>query len=169
MEDREKIRRAYFVDKKSQRQIARELACSRDSVKKEIESAEFGQYALTRPRPAPVLGPHKPRIDELLEENEHLPREQRYIGHTIYKDIYAKGYRGSESTVRGYIAQRRGEKRRPQVCIPRTHRRISFNNQNPDWEGRTRFSRLRPDYEPVIKKCNHYPFPCLRTMQHFGL
>ena len=31
VEDREKIRRAYFVDKKSQRQIARELGCSRDS------------------------------------------------------------------------------------------------------------------------------------------
>jgi transposase len=118
VEDREKIRRAYFVDKKSQRQIAKELGCSRDSVKKAIESAESGQYTLTRPRPAPVLGPYKARIDELLEENERLPRKQRYIGHTIYKDIYAKGYRGSESTVRGYIAQRRGEKRRPQVYIP---------------------------------------------------
>jgi transposase len=118
VEDREKIRRAYFVDKKSQRQIARELGCSRDSVKKAIESAESGQYTLTRPRPAPVLGPYKTRIDELLEKNEHLPRKQRYIGHTIYKDIYAQGYRGSESTVRGYIAQRRGEKRRPQVYIP---------------------------------------------------
>jgi transposase len=101
VEDREKIRRAYFVDKKSQRQIAKELGCSRDSVKKAIESAESGQYTLTRPRPAPVLGPYKARIDELLEENERLPRKQRYIGHTIYKDIYAKGYRGSESTVRG--------------------------------------------------------------------
>jgi transposase len=118
VEDREKIRRAYFIEKKSQRQIAKELKRSRDTVSKAIESAEPARYALTQPRPAPVLGPYKARIDELLEENERLPRKQRYIGHTIYKDIYAKGYRGSESTVRGYIAQQRREKRRPQVYIP---------------------------------------------------
>jgi len=118
VEDREKIRRAYFIEKKSQRQIAKELGCSRDTVKKAIESAESVQYTLTRPRPAPVLGPYKARIDELLEKNERLPRKQRYIGHTMYKDIYTKGYRGSESTLRGYIAQRRREKRRPQVYIP---------------------------------------------------
>jgi len=118
VEDREKIRRAYFIEKKSQRQIAKELGCSRDTVKKAIESAEPGRYTLTQPRPAPVLGPYKTRIDELLEENERLPRKQRYIGHTIYKDIHAQGYTGSESTVRGYIAQRRREKRRPQVYIP---------------------------------------------------
>ena len=118
VEDREKIRRAYFIEKKSQRQIARELRCSRDTVRKAIESAEPDRYTLAQPRPAPILGPYKARIDELLAENERLPRKQRYIGHTIYKDIQAKGYRGSESTVRGYIARRRREKRRPQVYIP---------------------------------------------------
>jgi transposase len=118
VEDREKIRRAYFIEKKSQRRIAREMGCSRETVRKAIESAEPGRYTLTQPRPAPVLGPYKVRIDELLEENERLPRNQRYIGHTIYKDIQTQGYPGSESTVRGYIARRRREKRRPQVYIP---------------------------------------------------
>jgi len=118
VEYREKIRRAYFIEGKSQRQIARELGCSRDTVKKAICSAEPARYTLARPRPAPVLGPYKARIDALLAENEHLPRKQRYTGHMIYKDIHSKGYRGSESTVRGYIAQRRREQRRPQVYIP---------------------------------------------------
>lgn len=118
VEERERIRRAYFIEGKSQRQIAREFRCSRDTVKKAICAAEPGHYTLTRPRPAPVLGPYKARIDALLEENEHLPRKQRYTGHTIYKDIRGLGYRGSESSVRHYIAQRRREKRRPQVYIP---------------------------------------------------
>ena len=118
VEKREKIRRAYFVEKKSQRQIAREIKCSRDTVKKAIESAESGTYILRQPRPARVLGPYRARIDELLDENEQLPRKQRYIGHTIYKNIQAKGYAGAESTVRGYIALRRREKRRPKVYIP---------------------------------------------------
>jgi len=118
VEKREKIRRAYFIEKKSQRQIAKEMKCSRDTVKKAIESAEPATYILRQPRPAPVLGPHRARIDELLDENERLPRKQRYTGHVIYEDIQAKGYTGAESTVRGYVAQRRREKRRPKVYIP---------------------------------------------------
>lgn len=118
VEEREKIRRAYFLEHKSQREIAKELACSRKTVRKAIESAEPETYTVRQPRPAPVLGPYKARIDELLAENERLPRKQRYIGHLIYKDIKAQGYAGAESTVRGYIAQRRGEKKRPQVYIP---------------------------------------------------
>jgi transposase len=118
VEDREKIRRAYFKENKSQRQIARELGHSRKTVRKAIESAEPGSYTLRKPRPAPVLGPYRARIDELLEENERLPRKQRYTGHRIYKEIQADGYSGAESTVRGYIAQRRREKKKRRVYIP---------------------------------------------------
>lgn len=118
VEEREKIRRAYFIDGKSMRQIARELRHSRDTVKKAIESAEPATYTLTKPRPAPVLGPYMARIDELLAENERLPRKQRYTGHKIYEVIQAEGYTGSESRVRGYIAERRRPQKKRQVYIP---------------------------------------------------
>jgi transposase len=118
VEDREKIRRAYFIENKSQRQIARELGHSRKTVRKAIESAEPTTYTVRKPRPAPVLGPYKARIDELLAENEGLPRKQRYTGYKIYEDIQSDGYTGSESTVRGYIAQRRREKKKRKVYIP---------------------------------------------------
>lgn len=118
VEDRERIRRAYFTEKKSQRQIAKELGHSRKTVRKALESAEPSSYRIRKPREAPVLGPYKDRIDEILEENEQLPRKQRYTGHRIYKDIQAKGYSGAESTVRGYIAQSRREKKKRKVYIP---------------------------------------------------
>lgn len=118
VEKREQLRRAFFIDGKSIRQIAREHRCSRDTVKKAIESAEPATYTLKKPRPAPVLGPYMARIDELLAENERLPRKQRYTGHKIYEDIKAKGYRGSESRVRGYIAEQRRDKKKRQVYIP---------------------------------------------------
>lgn len=118
VEQREKIRRAYFVEEKSIRQIARELKCSRPTVRKAIASAEPASYTLTVSRPAPVLGPYKERIRELLAENERLPRKQRYTGHKIYQVIQKEGYSGSESTVRGYIAQQRREKKRRKVYIP---------------------------------------------------
>lgn len=124
VEKREQIRRAYHVEHKSQRQIAKELHCSRETVKKALASPEAGQYTLNEPRAAPVLGAYKARIDELLAENERLRAaggcrsKQRYTGHKIYELIYADGYRGSEASVRGYIWRRRREKRRPKVYLP---------------------------------------------------
>lgn len=118
VEQREKIRRAYFVEEKSIRQVARELKCSRRTVRKAIASAAPASYTLTVSRAAPVLGPYKERVRELLVENERLPRKQRYTGHKIYQIIQKEGYTGSESTVRGYIARQRREKKRRKVYIP---------------------------------------------------
>jgi transposase-like protein len=101
----EEIRRAYFVQDKTIRQIAREFKCSRPTVRKAIVSAQPRPYTLKAGRAAPVLGSYKARIDELLAENERLPRKQRRTGHKIYAAIKAEGYAGSESSVRVYIAQ----------------------------------------------------------------
>jgi len=118
VEKREKIRRAYFVEEKSIRQIARELSCSRRTIRKALASPEPASYTLSEPRPAPVLGHYREYIQELLAESERMPRKQRYTGHTIYKSLQKEGYTGSESSVRAYIANLRREKKRRQVYIP---------------------------------------------------
>jgi transposase len=118
VDEREKIRRAYFLENKSIRQIARELRHSRETVKRAIESAEEEPYTFRKPREAPVLGSYKARIDELLAENERLPRKQRYTGHKIYQDLYECGYRGSESGVRRYIGLQRRETKKRKVYMP---------------------------------------------------
>jgi transposase len=118
VDEREKIRRAYFLEGKSIRRIAKELHHSRTTVANAIDSAEEKTYTLQEPRKAPVLGPYKDRIDELLAENERLPRKQRYTGYKIYEDIYNRGYRGSESGVRRYIGQQRGEAKKRKVYMP---------------------------------------------------
>jgi len=116
--ERESIRRAFFVDGKSIRQIAKELGHSRKTVRKALESAEPEPYTLREGRLAPVLGEYKELIDQVLAENENMPRKQRYTTHKIFERVKQAGYLGSESGVRGYIAQRRREKRRPQLFIP---------------------------------------------------
>jgi transposase len=118
VEKREAIRRAYFVENKSIRQIAREFRCSRPTVREALSSAECVPYTLKVARPCPVLGPFKARIDELLAKSERMPRKQRYTGRKIFQLIRADGYTGSESTVRGYIARKRGERKRLEVYIP---------------------------------------------------
>lgn len=118
VEDREQIRIAYFKEQKSIRQIARELQHSPKTIKKALESAVAEVYTFNQGRASPVLGPYKAAIDALMEENEKLPRKQRYTTHKIYLAILEKGYQGSEPTVRGYVAKQRKEKRRPKVYIP---------------------------------------------------
>jgi hypothetical protein len=73
----EAIRRAYFVENKKIREISWWLGLSRQSIRQAITSSEPKQQTLKTPRSAPVLGPLKARIGELLAENEHLPRKLR--------------------------------------------------------------------------------------------
>lgn len=73
----ERIRRAYYVEGKSMRQIAREYHHSRHTIKKVLDTAEAGRYTLKEPREAPVLGPYKARIKELWAQNETLPGKHR--------------------------------------------------------------------------------------------
>ncbi len=115
VDERERIRRAYYIEKKSIRQIAREMHHSRATVRKAIASAEPETYTPTEPRKAPMLGPYMTQIDKLLEENERLPRKQRRTGRQIFK---AKGYTGSASGVRGYIADKRRETKKRKVYMP---------------------------------------------------
>jgi transposase len=118
VEEREQIRRAYFLENKAIRQIARELTCSRKTVLKAIQAAEPMTYTLKVPRPAPVLGPYKVVIERLLAENEHMPRKQRYTAHKIFEVLQAQGYAGSEPSVRGYVARCRKEGQRCTVYLP---------------------------------------------------
>lgn len=118
VEEKEKIRRAYYVENKSVRQIARELKYARQTVRKAIQSAEPEKYKMKRPRQAPILGPYKDQIKELLTESETMPPKQRYTSHRIYELIEAEGFRGSESTVRHYVAQVRKARKRPKIYLP---------------------------------------------------
>lgn len=118
VEDREKIRRAYFIEKKTLRQIAREFHVARKTINKAIASAEPATYTCHEPRLAPILGPYKDQITKLLLANASLPPKQRYTSQKIYSEIQKAGYTGSPSTVRGYIGQQRREQKRPPVYLP---------------------------------------------------
>lgn len=118
VEQIEQIRRAYYVDKKSMRQIAREMKCSRNTVKQAIESAEPRRYTLQADRPAPKLDPYKEQIAELVAKNETLPVKQRYTWKKIYKAIRKMGYQGSASNLRHYLSKISWKKKQVAVFMP---------------------------------------------------
>ena len=118
VEDYEQIRRAFFVEGLSIRAIHRRLKVDRATIRKAIVEPTPKPYQLEKPRPAPVLGPYKQRIRELLDESEELPRKQRYTARTIYRIIRAEGYQGSEGGVHNYVSKQRKGRRRKQAYLP---------------------------------------------------
>jgi len=118
VEDREAIRRAYFVEHKSIRKIATELHHSRRSVRAALKEAEPQPYTLKVARPAPQLGEFKTLLAELLAESANWPKKQRYTGHTLYEALVQKGYSGSEASVRSHLAQLRKAEAKRAVYLP---------------------------------------------------
>ena len=118
VEDYETIRRAYFLEGKSIREISRQLKHGRALVRKAITHAEPPGYRQSKPRPAPVLGPYQKRIEALLDESDQMPRKQRYTANKIYHIIKAEGYAGSAGSVHNYVSRKRKKRKRKQLYLP---------------------------------------------------
>ena len=116
--DRERIRRAYYIEGKSKRAIEREMHHSYQTICKALNSAQGQPYKLSKPRTAPKLEPFKAKIDKLLAEDGNKPRKQRHTAHNIYELMQAEGYQGSESNLRRYVGQQRKKLKRPAIFIP---------------------------------------------------
>jgi transposase len=118
VEDYEQIRRAFFVEGLSIRAIHRRLKVDRQTIRKAIVEPVPKAYQLEKPRPAPVLGPYKQRIEELLDESDKQPRKQRYTAKTIYRIIREEGYQGCEGGVHNYTSQQRKQRKRKEAYLP---------------------------------------------------
>ena len=77
VDQREEIRRAYFIEGRSIRQIAREGRHDRRTVRKSLHDAGPPKYTQRVPRRRPVLDPFLAIIDQWLSEDESRPPKQR--------------------------------------------------------------------------------------------
>ena len=118
LEQYEQMRRMYYLEEKSGRQIAKELGVSRQMVTRALRAEEPPVYTLKQPRQAPRLGLYKARLDELLSENRRLPRKQRYTAHKLFQLVQAEGYAGSEPSVQAYAVGWRKRHKRPATFLP---------------------------------------------------
>lgn len=117
VDQKEQIRRAFFIEGKSIRQIAREKHHDRRTVRAAIRDGSPSRYTLSRPRVRPVLGLFVDIIDKWLADDEVQPTKQRHTSRRIYHRLLEEhGYTGGESTVREYVHKHR-TRQRP-VFIP---------------------------------------------------
>lgn len=99
----EALRRAYFIEEKSGRAVAREVHHGRRVVREAIVgvSPPPRRYRLTRRQPRPIRDPVVAIIDGWLTADQTAPRTQRHTAKRIYDRLVAEhGVTGSESGVR---------------------------------------------------------------------
>ena len=65
VEDKEIVRRAYYIEHKSIRQIQRETGYHRNTIRKTLDDGMVPEYNLKELRPTPILTPVKGIIDHL--------------------------------------------------------------------------------------------------------
>ena len=99
-----KIRRAYYQDGKTLKQICRDLRISRNTVRKVIRSGATEFNYERRSQPRPKIGPWQSDLDELLSDNKKKPKRDRLTLVRIYEELLTKGYGGSYDAVRRYVA-----------------------------------------------------------------
>jgi transposase len=112
VDEKERIRRAYFLQRKSIREIAREFHHARRTVRKAIYDPAPPRYARLVPAPKPVLGSFTAIIDRWLDEDLSSPKKQRHTARRIYHRLVEEhSFGGGESTVRRYVRQHRPKER----------------------------------------------------------
>jgi len=91
VDDYARIRRAYR-DGMSLRTIARKFGHSWRKVRQAVDQPEPRPYTRKEPPEAPKLGKFKPRIEEILKDDEHQPRKQRHTAMQIFRCLAKEGY-----------------------------------------------------------------------------
>jgi hypothetical protein len=115
-----RIRRAYFVQRRSIRAIARELKLSPNTVRKAVRSGGT-KFAYERGvQPRPKLEPWIEELERLLAENDAQPARERLDLIGIFEALRRFGYVGSYDAVRRYARarQRREGRRGAEAFVP---------------------------------------------------
>jgi len=97
-----RVRRAYFVQGKSIKEIARGLKLSRNTVRRVIRSDATAFSYDRRVQWRPKLGPWTGELERMLEVNETRAKRERLTLRRIAEDLTDLGYAGSYDAVRRY-------------------------------------------------------------------
>ena len=99
-----KIRRAYFKEGRSIRQICRDLRVSRKTVRKVIRSGETEFSYQRSVQSKPRIDPFRKALDEILADNAGRAKRERLTLIRIFEELRALGYEGGYDAVRRYAA-----------------------------------------------------------------
>jgi len=113
------IRYLYAVEGFSQREIARRLGISRNTVRRYCHGENIpGERKKPSGDCSRVITPEvRQFVNDCLEEDKNTDPKQRHTAHNIYKRLKKElDFQGAESTVRRLVSQLRAK--RKEVFVP---------------------------------------------------
>src|SRR3989304_6480721 len=115
-----RVRRAVYVEGKSERAVAREYGLARETVRKMLQYAAPPGYRRQQPAKRPKLEPGVGVIDGILEEDREQPRKQRHTAKRIYQRLREEhGFSGGYTIVKDYVRLRKLQQR--EMFVPLGH------------------------------------------------
>jgi transposase len=120
MENWSEIRRRVLVEGVSRRQILRETGMHWRTLWKMLKHSEPPGYRQSQPRTKKKLEAYVGRIEQILKEDQAMPRKQRHTAKRIWERLKGEGFTGGytivKDTVRAMTAHRQ------EVFVPLIHR-----------------------------------------------
>ena len=120
MDEWSEIRRRVLVEGVSRRQILRETKMHWLTLKKILEHSQPPGYRQQMPRRKTKLGDYLKRMEEILKEDQAMPRKQRHTAKRIWERLREEGFTGGYTVVKDAV---RGlTQRNQEVFVPLVHR-----------------------------------------------
>jgi transposase len=109
------IRRAYFEQKRSIKEIVRTLSVSRATVRKVIRGHQTEFKYARDVQPTPKLGVWVEALTEILEAESALPKRERRSTQRLFEELRGRGYGGAHDSVHRFTKSWREERARVPV------------------------------------------------------
>jgi transposase len=109
------IRRAYFEQQRSIKEIVRTLSVSRATVRKVIRGHKTEFKYERAVQPAPKLGDWVEALTEILEKEGKLPKRERRSTQRLFEELRGCGYDGAHDSVHRFVKAWRNERARVPV------------------------------------------------------
>ena len=103
------IRRAYFEQHRSIKEIVRTLSVSRATVRKVVRSHQTEFKYERGVQPAPNIGAWVQVLAALLEQEAKLPKRERRSTQRLFEELRGRGYDGAHDSVHRFVKAWRNE------------------------------------------------------------
>src|SRR5258708_2506522 len=109
------IRRAYFEQHRSIKEIVRKLSVSRGTVRKVVRGHQTEFKYERGVQPSPKLGAWVEILTEILEQEAKLPKRERRSTQRLFEELRGRGYDGAHDSVHRFVKAWRNERVRVPV------------------------------------------------------
>jgi transposase len=115
------VRRMYYRDDLTRREINRLTGHHRETIKKMLKYPSPPGYRLQQPRTKSKLDPYLPIIDKILEDDRSMSKKQRHTAKRIFDRLKAEhDFTGGYTIIKDYVREQK--LRQKEVFLPLVQR-----------------------------------------------